>query len=304
MFSSCLTAATIICAAGLLPTDTTIDPTDPSREDEVTETQFAGTVAALRAIGLDLRGSSSARVAAGDLNGDTLIDYAYCDHTSGYIWLFENDGAGGLFLTNWIDDHVGSTDLGGVAIHDIDSDGYGDILVGKTSTNEIRVHTSLVAVTYVATTSIFTAVDPDIVQVIDFNAEPLILACDTRAGSTELVGFADDTGSPVILDMTNATTETTRRFVENTPTLLVRTEPCNNYTEPSCSVAPSGPGIAACMEAAGCRAAKCHWAACVNRQTRPWYSATPMWVAENLACGAVADLEYTGCLTEALPGFP
>ena len=69
--------------------------------------------------------------------------------------------------------------------------------------------------------------------------------------------------------------------------------PCNDYTEPACNPSETVPGIQDCMRAAMCRSDKCHWAACIELNSGgTWFG----WIGANLACGAVTDLELTGCL--------
>lgn len=75
----------------------------------------------------------------------------------------------------------------------------------------------------------------------------------------------------------------------------------NDYVQPDCGgFSPQHPGIQECMRAASCRAITCHWAACINLLSGGTYA---WWIGQNLACAAVADMEFAACMT-ILPFFP
>lgn len=72
----------------------------------------------------------------------------------------------------------------------------------------------------------------------------------------------------------------------------------NDFVEPGCNPNSQGDGIQSCMEAVACRATLCHWAACMEYHSG---GTLAYWIGQNLACGAVADLEFAGCLTVIIP---
>jgi hypothetical protein len=235
------------------------------------------------------RGQEVTCQAAGKLNADGLWDAVLTRKTAGTLSVYF--GVSANSFTAAVTYAVQAPTC--LVIADLNGDGKPDVAVGsaKSTGPEVVLFLNDGTGGLIEWAHVSVPIVPSLIVARDFCGDGFPEMYITEGEKKTYVEVADamsGLGTRVI-ETTSAAPTCTR---------VVTAQPCNNLTEPDCEPSVQTEGVQECMRAAECRADKCHWAACVNWEAGGNFF---KWVGQNLACGAVADLEIAGCLSSAIP---
>ncbi len=112
-------------------------------------------------------GSTGGGLAVGDINSDGKLDFACVTQAPAIVAVFLGDGAGGFTLATQLNVPLAPADI---AIADLDADGLGDLVTGRTSDKNFVAHLQGPVGTF-GTSLVAVAANPTNVAIADMNGD-------------------------------------------------------------------------------------------------------------------------------------